>query len=880
MESFAIEWNRPIMLWWIAAALPLLIWFHFRSLSDFPRFQRLVSLLIRTVVVSCIVFALAGLVLLRSTERQMIVVAIDRSASVDETSRMVADEIAATIGQSVEDDSAIEVRYLPFDRQPGVSTETWPPESDANASPKEHVLTGTDGPDSEQATSSTENGDEQPIVAELGTNIAAAIRTAVASIPPSYVAKVVVISDGNGTTDDATSAASSAGVPVWTISLPQRSEPEVQLAAVNAPAQVRQGEPFYLEVIVNANKKATGYIDIYRGDIKIGDQDQKPVTLKAGENKFRIRQTVVGQRQVSFAARLRGFAEYDTLLDNNEAMALVAASGRPRILLIDPDTEQTDSLRWALDEQKIDVEVRPPDGVPRNLTELQGYECLILSNVPATAMTMRQMDVIRSYVQDLGGGLVMMGGDQSFGLGGYYRTQLEEILPVRSNFEKELEKPSLAMVLVIDKSGSMGGQKIELAKDAARAAVELLGPRDSIGVIAFDGQSYWVSELRTASDKGYVIDQISTIEASGGTAMYPAMEDAYESLSSASAKLKHCIMLTDGISAPGDFEGLAGEMAASRMTVSTVALGQGASEDLLEEIARIGGGRYYFCDDPQAVPQIFAKETVEASKSAINELPFMPQLVRPTQVLEGIDLELSPLLLGYVVTRPKPTSEFILASENGDPLLVWWRYGLGMSIAFTSDAKARWAAEWLAWPDFGPFWAQVIRHAMRKTQSQGIFVEVNSRDGKSTVVMDAVDNQGQFINDAPSKLTVIDPQLKTSKIDMQETAPGRYEATFETPQRGSYQIELAQIRSDGKAIRQSRGLVVGYPDELRLRPTDIETLKRIAQISGGRFDAAADQIVKPDQRTAREPLALWPYLLMTALGLFVVDVALRRIEWK
>lgn len=628
---------------------------------------------------------------------------------------------------------------------------------------------------------------------------------------------------------------------------------------------------------MNANHDAKGFIDIYRGDIKIGEQDQKAVQIKAGETKFRIRQTVVGQRQVTFAARLRGFDDADTLLDNNEANALVAASGRPRVLLIDSDEEQTDSLRWALDEQKIDVEVRPIGGVPRDLAELQGYECLILSNVPATAMTMRQMDVIRTYVQDLGGGLVMMGGDQSFGLGGYYRTQLEEILPVRSNFEKEREKPSLAMVLVIDKSGSMGGEKIELAKDAARAAVELLGPRDSIGVIAFDGASYWVSELQSSSNKGQVMDQIATIVASGGTSMYPAMQDAFEALNGASAKLKHCIMLTDGISSPGDFEGLAGEMAAARMTVSTVALGQGASEDLLETIARVGGGRYYFCDDPQTVPQVFAKETVEASKSAINELPFMAQPVRPTQVLEGIDMELSPLLLGYVVTRPKPTSEFILASESGDPLLVWWRYGLGMTVAFTSDAKSRWAAEWLAWPDFGPFWAQIIRHAMRKNDGQGVFVEVTPSDGSTKVVMDAVDEQGKFIDDRETTITVIDPQLKTSKIPMTQSAPGRYEATIETGRRGAYQIDLAQKRAT-KSSRQSRGIVVGYPDELRLRPTNSETLQGIADVSGGTYQPTAEDLVQPDQRSARQPLPLWPYMLMTALGLFVADVGLRRIE--
>ncbi len=889
MESIQFEWTRPHMLWWLMAALPMLIWFHFRSLSDFPLFQRWISLAIRTLVVGLIALALAGIVLLRMTRRQMIVVAIDQSASIDDAARQVGEDFIQSLRESNAGDGLTEIRYLPFDREPGLSTDSWPPETTdssefsvttTSSSEANEVVSGDAGSEEQESPDTAPKETDSPETLPPGTDIAAAIRTAVASIPPSYVPTVVVLSDGNATTDDAVAAAAAAGVPVSTVPLPQRSEPEVQLAGIEAPAQVRQGEPFYLEIIVNSNQESTGFIDIYRGDIKIGDEAQKPVTIKAGETKFRIRQTVVGQRQVTFAARLRGFGDDDTLLDNNESMAIVAAAGRPRVLLIDSDTDQTDSLRWALDEQRIDVEVRPPDGVPRDLAELQGYECLVLSNVPATAMTMRQMDVIRTYVQDLGGGLVMLGGDQSFGLGGYYRTQLEEILPVRSNFEKEREKPSLAMVLVIDKSGSMGGEKIELAKDAARAAAELLGPRDSIGVIAFDGASYWVCELRSASDKGYVIDQISTIDAGGGTSMYPAMDDAYRALAGASAKLKHCIMLTDGISSPGDFEGLAAEMAASRMTVTTVAMGQGASEDLLEDIARIGGGRYYFCDDPQSVPQVFAKETVEASKSAINEMPFMAQVVRPTQVLDGIDLELAPLLLGYVVTRPKPTSEFILASESGDPLLVWWRYGLGMTVAFTSDAKARWAAEWLAWPDFGPFWAQVIRHAMRKNDTRGIFVEVNAGDGETTVVMDAVDDEGTFIDGRETKLTVIDPQLKTRKIELKQSAPGRYETTFETPRRGSYQIDLSQIRDGGQPIRQSRGLVVGYPAELRLQPTDTQTLRRIAEVSGGDFEPTPAQLLQPDDRNARQPVPLWPFLLMAALGLFIADVGLRRIELR
>ncbi|TWU06373.1 VWA domain-containing protein [Stieleria varia] len=872
------EWTRPELLAWLLIAIPVLLWFHVRSLSDFPVWQRRVSLAVRIVVVSLLTLALTGLVWLRSTQRQMIVVAIDRSASIDAAAGEMADRFAETLAQAADQRNDVELRFLEFDRVPGELTQTHRPIEEKTTAAPEQTETKSEAADSdaERPAKPTASPEPEP---DYGTDMASALRTAAAAIPPRYVSKIVLVSDGNETFDDGVAAATSAGMPIFTVPLPGRSEPEVQVASLRAPAQVRQGEPFYLEVVVNSNTDTTGMLDIYRGDIRIGDDEAKPIEVKAGETKFRIRQTVTGQRQVTFAARLRGFGDSDTLLDNNEQSAIVAASGRPRVLLIDPDTDQTDSLRWALDEQKIDVEVRPPAGVPRSLSELQGYECLILSNVPATAMTMRQMDVIRTYVQDLGGGLVMMGGDQSFGLGGYYRTQLEEILPVRSNFEKEREKPSLAMVLVIDKSGSMGGEKIELAKDAARAAVELLGPRDSIGVIAFDGESYWVNELRSASDKGYVIDQIATIDAGGGTNMYPAMSDAYEALAGASAKLKHCIMLTDGISAPGDFEGMAGEMAASRMTVSTVALGQGSSEELLEDIARIGGGRYYFCDDPQSIPQVFAKETVEASKSAINELPFLPQVVRPTQVLEGIDLEFAPLLLGYVVTRPKPTCEFVLASESGDPLLAWWRYGLGMTVAFTSDAKARWAAEWLAWPDFGPFWAQVIRHAMRKNDARGIFVDIQTDDERTTVQMDVVDDDGNFIDERPTTVTVIDPQLKLEKIEMRQTAAGRYEAELRALQQGTYQLDLAQVAADGTTIRQSRGLAIGYPEELRLRPTDEAKLTQIAEVSGGGFGEDVQAILATDKRTARDPIPMWPWLLMAALSLFIADVGLRRIEW-
>ncbi len=834
----SLELTQPWFLFGLLA-LPVLGWYFLRGLTDFSRWQRVASLAARCGVVALLVAALCGLTRLTPSKELFVVFAVDDSLSVGDPAKAT---VAEYLDKARSAAGGNQVRFLKFAAEPGAVAAD--PAGTTVANPR-------------------------------GTDIAAALEVAAAAVPPGYVPRIVVLSDGNQTAGDAVRAALRGGVPVSAVPLAARTDPEVQVSNVGVPAQVREGEPFFVEVTVDANHDdEAGEVEVFRGPHRVV---KEAVKLKAGENKFRFKQSITTERMAEYTARVSGFK--DTLLDNNAARGLVFSSGKPRVLLVDSDPKQAKHLAFALEQEGIQVDTRPPQGVPDTLSDLQNYELLVLSNVPATGMSTRQMNLIRTYVQDLGGGLIMIGGDQAFGLGGYYKTTVEEILPVRSDFEKEKEKPSLAMVLVVDKSGSMGGVKMEMAKDAAKAAVELLGPRDKVGVVVFDGDFWWLAEVQSAANKAQILDKISGVEAGGGTTMGPPMEAAYDALQATPAKLKHVILLTDGVSEPADFEGIAQNMAQAKMTCSTVAVGDDCDFKVLEDIARIGNGRYYHSEDPSNIPQIFAKETVTASKSAINEQPFIPIVARPSQVVADIKFDDAPFLLGYVTTRPKPTSELILATEKGDPLLAWWRYGLGMTVAFTSDAKSRWAAEWLSWPGYSKFWAQVVRHAMRKGDAKGVFVQVDQKDGKATVTLDAVTADGRFLNEAPAELTVLEPQGGERKLALTQTAPGRYAGDFPADKPGTYHVQVTQTPKNQPATQQTRGLVLNYDDEVRLRPTNTALLQGLAQTSGGQYDPAPEAVFAPDDRTARRPTPLWPYLVMVAAILFLADVALRRIDF-
>jgi len=826
----SLELTHPLYLLGLLL-IALLIGAHRRSLVDFSRRQRLISLTLRTIILSLIVLALTGLTLILPTQQTMVVLLSDQSRSID-----------AAAGEHRDRFIELSRQTIPADRFGGV------------------VHFGTAD----------------------STDIAAALNPALAMIPPNYVPHLVIISDGNETHGNVLTAAIQSGAVASTVPLPSSSDPEVQVADLIMPHNVRQGEPFYLDVVIQSNIETEATIAIYKNPFLLFEETRR---LQIGENVFRFRQTMDNQRQQEFTVTVN--ARQDTIRDNNQLSGMVFADGRPRVLIIDSEPRTVRDLTSALREQEITAEVRPPEGMPRTLEDLNNFEAVILSDVSATAISISQMNLLRTYVSELGGGLIMLGSEQSFGLGGYFRTPIEEILPVYCDLQKDQERPSLAMCLVIDRSGSMTGQRMELAKDAAKAAVELLTPQDFAAVIAFDNDAYVIAPMQSTASTSAIISAISTIEAAGGTNIYPALVEAHEQLRRVPARLKHVILLTDGYSAPGDFEGIARQLARDQITVSTVGVVE-ADNELLKMIADIGRGRHYECDDPQSVPQIFAQETITASQSAIQEMPFMPVQIMATTVLRGINLRTAPPLLGHVVTRPKPTAQFIMATETADPLLMWWRFGLGQTVAFTSDAKSRWGAEWTAWEDFGKFWAQIVRHAMRQSPSQGSALEIVSHPDGIRVTLDSLDESDRYINEATGTVTVIRSDQPNEQWVLSQTAPGRYESEIplqtrtggvSPPVSSVYHLQT-ELRLGGRVLEnQSRSIMPRYSDELRIRPTNEVLLRQLAELTGGAYDIATNEIAQwQSERSARKALPLWSWFLTIAAGLFVFDVLLRRVD--
>jgi uncharacterized membrane protein len=715
-----------------------------------------------------------------------------------------------------------------------------------------------------------------------GTNIFQAIQLALAMLPPGQANRVVMLTDGRqnqGSALAGAQAAKDAGTDLYYVAAPLTFTQEVVAEALVLPQEVKYGEPFQAKVVAWSYKETQGRLSLFRNGEFLGSQ---VVRFSAGKNVFSYRQALDASGIHVYQAAIE--VDGDTIEENNRAVGAVVVRGRPQVLLAEKDRSHAQSLAAALRSQNIEVTVVEPPGIPTELAGLQKYDGLVLSNVSSLKLTRAQMGHIRDYVRDYGGGLVMLGGEESFGLGGYYRTPVEEALPVTMEVKQKVEIPSLAVVLSVDRSGSMAMStdekvtKLDLAKEAAHLVVDLLDERNEVGVMSWDTEFIWDAPVRQAKDKQAIHHAIATIKAGGGTDGYPALKESYAVLFERGALLKHVIFLSDGQMTRGDFQGLLRRMAKDKITVSTVAIGKDADVQLMVDVAKWGKGRFYYTEDSQTIPRIFTLETQLASKASLVEQPFKPQLTSPNhEAMQEIDWKGVPPLGGYVATTLKSTAELVLMSHQEDPVLATWRYGLGRSAAFTSDAKAKWGVLWLRWRDFNKFWSQLVRWTLRSGSRSDTVAIVDRRDNVGEITVDAVDAKGEFINFLDSQVGVVAPNRERTVLDLEQVGPGRYRGRFPAPQEGVYLVGMAQRRGERVIGSQLAGLVVPYAQELRDLGVDETLLRELAELTGGAaLEVPRDTFLKA-RRRSRIAVEIWPWLVGLVAVLLVPEVALRRL---
>jgi len=833
----SIDILRPLALV-LLLLVPLVWWGYQRSISPLRGRRKLASAIVRCVVIVLLVLALSEPRWLGETAREQVILMVDRSRSIGDHALERARQFAAAA-----DFDGADVSWIVFGG------------------------TGKIAPDLE-ALEEIPDADIQPDQTRLDT----AFGLTSAGFRTDRVRTAVLFSDGNPTAGSAAADDLQArDIRLHTVAITPPEQPEVLVREVNAPQSVRANEPLRIQSVIQSSVEGEATVDLFRNGVRVGS---RKVMLEKGPTPVEFEDRSGSEKLLFYEVGVQ--PPEDTIAENNQAGVAVISEGASKALLLTDRPESGRYLQWALRQEGMELDIRPGEGTPTQMSDLQNYDAVILANVPASALSQEQMELLRSYVRDFGGGLVMLGGDQAYGLGGYYRTPIEDVLPVRCDFQKEDETPSLALSLVIDRSGSMSGEKVELAKAAAKASADLLSPRDYISVIAFDSDTYPVVPVQPATNPAGVAAQIASIQASGGTNMAPAMEEALRQLSTSPAKLKHVIILTDGVSTPGPFYELASEMARNGITASTVGVGSSTDSDLLSQIARWGNGRYYETADPRNIPQIFTKETMTASKSAIQEFPFLAKPVRAVDFLEGVPWDTAPFLLGYVRTRAKPTSETWLLSERGDPVLSTWRFGLGTAAAFTSDARNRWAVEWLRWPGFGKFWSQLLRRVSRPASLGLSEIELQDLGDEVKLTIDALDPEQGFLAEADSSLQLVGPDGNPESRPLRKTAPGRWEGSFPADSKGVYSGQV-KFERDGEPL-DTRFFTVarGFSREYLLEPPNEKLLADLAEATGGTVDPDPGTVFLEGDRTASVEYSLWPWLALLALIGFVTDVGIRR----
>jgi Ca-activated chloride channel homolog len=707
------------------------------------------------------------------------------------------------------------------------------------------------------------------------TDLEAALQLALDTFPADGARRVLLITDGNETQGHVLTEALRArerGIPVFTEPSGGTAPLPVQLASIASPQDVFSGERFPLSLQLNSARALPVRVWAAIQGQEIGSTT---LTLEPGSNRVEL------GAQTGIAGVNLVEVHISSGAGNEQLLASEAVTVRqPHVLYIAGGGESSAPLLATLKTAQIDVQAAK--SFPTDPAQ-QGWDAVLLDNYPDHDLSAEESKALEAYAFR-GGGLIYIAGDKNAKFAREPKTPFDKVLPVRAL--PPPEKPA-AVVLVLDKSGSMEGQKIEMVRAAAHASILPLRPFDKLGIISFDEDFNWVVPLGPASDlesKGALIDGI---QAEGDTKIWQATQAAFDAIIQEEASSRHIILLTDGETTYKVVEywpQLEKDAAAKHVSISTIGIGDDVNRSLLEEIARATNGKSHFVQNPSLIPQIINDEVRPPDDLAIQERPVRAIALRPVEFTDGIDFSRAPRLLGFVQAEAKDGAETILRVDGDKPLplLVRWHYGLGSVIAFLSDAKSRWATPWVRWESFGALWPQMVRDVSHRDQTVRASVQPGTRPDQTIVsydVLPAADNlkdandqieQDLSLPGSPS-IVVQDPGQASHALPLEETNPGHYEARIATGQPGLY-----RIRSGSSELTLPE---VGYfreSDETKPRAVNVALLAEVSRLTGGSVRPSIDQLLNDKGSLVTERRALWPYLLVLALMINFLEVAIRK----
>lgn len=714
------------------------------------------------------------------------------------------------------------------------------------------------------------------------TNIYEALAFAIGKFPQTGTPKIVLFTDGNENLQRAVEGAHlarSLGISIYPV--PMASGPsrnEVLVKRVEAPEAVPLQTPFEIRLVVDSTAGSRGQLLMFRNDQPFVDQ---PLATKAGKNLFTFTDMVSEPGLYRYKAVIN-FPD-DGFYQNNEGIAFTRGTQKSQILYLTENSDPASPLIRVLERQGLSLIRKSVDRLSLTIDALVEYDAVILDNVSADALSFQTMEALETYVRDLGGGLIVVGGDRSFGAGHYQETPIEKALPVSMAPPTRAQFSRLCLIFVIDKSSSMsatysGKSKLEMAKIAAFSSVEMLNPTDQVGMLAFDSEFNWIVPITPANNRKEIADRLSRIKEGGGTILYPALSEAFAMLKQVVALRKHVIVLSDGETDAADFKSLVESMRRSNISVSTVCIGTHSDRALMQSIADWGNGRSYFTEDPERIPRIFTGETKIVTRTAIVEKPLKPAIKIPDEMLQGIEADL-PNLYGQVIVYPKPGARTILETPEG-PVMTVWRYGLGRSVVFTSDLAGRWGKEWAKWEHYGRFTAQMVKWAQRPEKQKDFEPSIRREGETATLTVDAVSPQHRFLNHLKLKANIKFPSEESRLLSLEQIAPGTYQGTFPAEEIGTYYFSLFEDEPEAGGRPHVFGYGIPYTDEFDRTGVDDALLSRLASLTGGKvldISQPPHDLFTARPRSRAAGLALWPYLTGAVLIMLLIDVAARKV---